>query len=180
MPRDGGSARLFLALWPDAPTRAALARCRDAWVWDAGARPEPDERLHLTLHFLGAVPQQRLPELVEGLDVAAPRFVLTLGRLVRWTNAVAVLEPFDAAPALPHLLHWHAALRERLESLALPVDRRSFRPHVTLARRVGPGAVPPSDPAPVRWPVRGHALVESLAGNRGYVVLRHFGAPQPG
>ena len=168
------SARLFLALWPDDQTRAALARCRDAWAWDAGARPEPDERLHLTLHFLGAVPQQRLPELLAGLNVPAPRFTLPLGRMAPWSNAVAVLEPVDTPRAL---LHLHAVLRERLEGLALPVEQRPFRPHVTLARQVGPQAVPPAEPLPVQWSVRGHALVQSLTANRGYVVLGHFGRP---
>lgn len=172
LPRDAASARLFLALWPDDQTRAALAQRRDAWTWDAGARPEPDERLHLTLHFLGAVPQQRQPELVDGLQIPYPRFALRLGRPERWSNGVAVL---GLEPASRTLLHLHAALSGRLEHLALPVDRRVFRPHVTLARNVGPGAVPPPDSAPVRWSVRGYALVESLAGNRGYVVLRHFG-----
>ena len=172
LPPDTESARLFLALWPDEPTRAALARCRDAWVWDAGARPEPDARLHLTLHFLGAVPQRRLPELVADLNAPAPSFTLQLGRAARWPNAVAVLEPLDAPPAL---LQLHAALRERLEGLGLPVERRAFRPHVTLARQVGPGAVPPAGSMPVDWAVNGHALVRSLTANRGYVVLRHFG-----
>ena len=177
MPRDAESARLFLALWPDDQTRAALARCRDAWIWDAGARPEPDERLHLTLHFLGAVPQQRLPELVDGLQFPFPRFALQLGRPERWSNGVAVL---GLEVVSPTLLHLHAALCDRLERLALPVDRRVFRPHVTLARNAGPGAVPPSDSAPVRWPVSGYALVQSLAGNRGYVVLRQFGRTAAG
>jgi 2'-5' RNA ligase len=172
LPRDAESARLFLALWPDDQTRATLARCRDAWTWDAGARPEPDERLHLTLHFLGAVPQQRLPELVDGLQFPFPRFALHLGRPERWSNGVAVL---GLEVASPTLLHLHAALCERLVRLALPVDRRVFRPHVTLARNVGPNAVPPQHSVPVRWPVSGYALVQSLASNRGYVVLRHFG-----
>ena len=55
--KAGGTSRLFLALWPDDGTREALAGCRDAWAWDAHAVPERTERLHLTLHFLGAVPQ---------------------------------------------------------------------------------------------------------------------------
>jgi 2'-5' RNA ligase len=171
LPRDAEPARLFLALWPDDQTRAALARCRDAWIWDAGARPEPDERLHLTLHFLGAVPQQRLPELVDGLQIPYPRFALRLGRPERWSNSVAVL---GLEVMSPTLLHLQAALCGKLEGLALPVDRRVFRPHVTLARNVGPSAVPPSDLMPVRWPVSGYALVQSLAANRGYFVLRHF------
>jgi 2'-5' RNA ligase len=136
-------SRLFLALWPDDITRAALAQCRNAWIWDDGARPEPDERLHLTLHFLGAVSHQGLPELVDGLRLPSIRFALELERPQRWPNGVAVLQP-SAAPY--GLLEVHAALSDRLDRLGLSVERRQFRPHVTLARNVGASTKPPSNP----------------------------------
>jgi hypothetical protein len=37
----GTSKRLFIALWPDARVRAALAARRDAWQWPPGATPVP-------------------------------------------------------------------------------------------------------------------------------------------
>jgi 2'-5' RNA ligase len=106
--KAGGRARLFLALWPDDDTRAALAQSRDAWAWDARASPEPTERLHLTLHFLGAVPQRRLPELIDGLQVSFSRFTLHLDRTQRWPNGIAALTPKAVPQAL---LALHATLR---------------------------------------------------------------------
>jgi 2'-5' RNA ligase len=47
--------RLFIALWPTPAVRAAVAARRDAVGWPAGAAPVRNERLHMTLHFLGAV-----------------------------------------------------------------------------------------------------------------------------
>ena len=54
---------------------------------------------------------------------------------------------------------------------SLPVEKRPFRPHVTLARHAA-GAVPPSETAPLRWPVNGHALVQSAGGR--YTPLALF------
>ena len=169
--KPAGTLRLFLALWPDDGARAALARCRDAWDWDAGASPEPTARLHLTLHFLGAVRQLRLPELIEGLKARTNPFALCLDQTQRWPNGVAVLAP-KAAP--PGLLALHAALRDGLECLDLATETRRYRPHVTLARRVGDSAAP-AQTSPVHWPVSGYALVESHPVTGEYVMLRHFG-----
>ena len=165
----GDTLRLFFALWPDDGTRKAFARCRDAWAWDTEARPEPTGRLHLTLHFLGDVPQRRLPELMDGLQVPSRQFTLCLGQ-TRWPNGVAVLMPENIPQAL---LALHAALQDRLDRLNFVTETRRYRPHVTLARRVDDLAVP-SETSPVRWPIHGYALVQSHPWPRDYVVLRCF------
>ena len=60
----------------------------------------------------------------------------------------------------------------RLRGLALPVEARSFRPHVTIARRAGLATPPASGPG-LRWKVRDYALVESRPSAQGaYTVLR--------
>jgi 2'-5' RNA ligase len=165
------TARLFLALWPEAAIRAALADWRDAWTWPPGARPVPTERLHLTLHFIGPVERERVAAVADALDVPTTSFELAFGRAERWHHGLAVLRPLDVPPQLPAL---HAALAERLRACDLPVEVRPFRPHVTLARDA-PGAVPPAPGTALRWRVRGHALVESRPGREGgYVVLRHY------
>ncbi len=46
--------RLFFALWPDPPTRTALAMLVDGLPL-VGGRRVPAENLHLTLAFLGNV-----------------------------------------------------------------------------------------------------------------------------
>lgn len=171
---DPPSARLFLALWPGASVRARLAACRDAWRWPPGASPTPDERLHVTLHFIGAVPRQRLQEIEAGFAVPARRFDLTFGRAEVWHGGIAVLRP-DATPAA--LGELHDALRGRLLVLGLRVEDRPFKAHVTCARKAGGAHPPPIVPRSLRWSVRGHALVESRMGRGGgYVVLRRYPA----
>lgn len=163
------SARLFLALWPDAALRDPLARYRDAWRWPAGVSPVPSGQLHLTLHFIGPVPRQRLPLLGNALEVACAPFELALGMPEVWPRGLAVLRPASVPDALVRL---RTALGTALEKLDLPVDTREFRPHITLARRA-PGATPPAIQPAFCWRVNGYVLVESVPG-AGYRIERHF------
>lgn len=155
-PRDAPDrARLFIALWPDADVRAALHAVSTQWRWQPGAAPVPADRLHLTLHFLGDVPRERIAALRAALAVPVTPCVLTLDRAALWRGGVAVLEPITVPAPLVEL---HLALGTALRLLGVAIETRPWRPHVTLARRAR-ADVPRI--APLAWPVRGHALVES-------------------
>ena len=154
------TARLFLALWPGSAALAALAGWQARWTWPPGAAVVAPVQLHLTLHFIGPVPATRLPELARGLAVKSSRFEITFGGVESWRGGLAALCT-DAAPA--GLAALHAELQAALSRLALPVDARRWRPHVTLARRAA-GATPPARAAPLHWSVRGYALVQSQGG----------------
>lgn len=167
-PRD--PARLFLAVWPDEPVRAALQAWQHAVRWPAGARRTAPENLHLTLHFIGAVPRARLPELAAGLARPCPRFELVLDGFTVWPHGVAVMAPSAVPEPLVALV---AALAGALHALALPVDARPYRPHATLARHAAHAALAGAAPPPLRWPVSsGYVLAESAGG---YRVLQRFG-----
>lgn len=160
------SARLFLALWPDPAVRAQLAAARDRWTWPKHATPVRSERLHLTLHFIGEVEQEHAARLADALPAPTAPFQLSLQRNGLWPHGIAVLEP-EAVPS--GLTELQAALGELLRAHALPVDQRSYKPHVTLARRAA-GALPGADGPLVHWQVDRYALVQSRAG--AYEVLR--------
>lgn len=167
-------ARLFLALWPDAGVRRAFARHRDAWQWRGGAGGRPtavvrSDKLHLTLHFIGNVARERLPELRAGLAVPCAGFDLAFGRPALWPRGIAVVEPLAVPDALPAL---HAALADALHRLGLPTEARPFRPHVTLARHAQQAAVPAQAPD-IAWRTDGYALVESCIDD-AYQVLVHY------
>jgi RNA 2',3'-cyclic 3'-phosphodiesterase len=164
--------RLFLGIWPPAEVTTALAKQAAAWSWPASARRSPADRLHITLHFIGAVAAARLPELQQALEVPWEGCELVLDRAEVWHGGIAVLEALRVPPSLALL---HAALAERLRALSLPVEARRFRPHVTLARKAT-GAQPPAAFEPVHWPVAPpYLLLQSLPGGRGYVPLQRFG-----
>ncbi len=128
-------------------------------------------RLHITLHFIGSVPQDRLPELIAGLKVPFKPFDLKLNQPELWRQGLAVLGA-DATPA--RLMRLHGLLREALQRLELPTEAREFRPHITLARHAR-GAAPPAQPLMVRWHVDGYALVESNADPAiGYRIVQSY------
>lgn len=167
-PAPNNPARLFLALWPESGVRQALLAHQHAWHWpDACALVRP-QNLHLTLHFIGAVPRERLEEITGRLAVPLAPFELALGRPALWPDGVSVLEPLAVPDAL---LQLREGLGLALQQLALPVESRPFRPHVTLARRAG-GAKAPASVPPLHWPVKDYALIESSAGL--YQVLRRY------
>jgi 2'-5' RNA ligase len=152
--------RLFFAVWPDTAARAALARLAGEVARDAGGRATRNESLHVTLAFLGSVPRERLPAALaagERASQAAAPFRLSLERLGGGSYAIAWLTP-DSTPA--PLRSLHAALEATLRDAEFALERRMFRPHLTLVRdcvrRARRGALPP-----IAWDVTRLALVAS-------------------
>ena len=167
------TARLFVGLWPPVAVREALAALQGLWSWPAGAALVPPDRLHLTLHFLGQVPVDRVPALRDALEVPFEPHVLELaqGRWRLWPGGIAVLEL--AAPAA--LQRLHAALGAALQSFGWPVEARRYRPHVTFARRATGAQLPRELPSQLQWPVQdGYVLVHSIPG-KDYELLHAFG-----
>lgn len=164
------TGRLFLALWPDAATRDALVAWQ-ATLASPPARPTPARDLHLTLHFLGALDEARLPDVCAAADVASPPLALVLDALQAWPGGLAVAVARETPPALAAL---HAAIGAGLARRGLPVERRAYRPHVTLARRAGrdaTGAALGPRP-PVAWTSAGHAL--AMRDGPHYRVLQRW------
>lgn len=164
--------RLFLALWPPSGVLEALQAHAAEWSWPAQVRATRPERLHVTLHFLGAVDDARLPALRTSLAVPWSGAELVLDEARLWPGGIAVLQARAVPPALAAL---HAELAARLAALDVALEARPWRPHVTLARKAF-GARPPAAFAPLRWRAAGsHALVRTLPGGRGYETLASFG-----
>ena len=166
-----GMARLFIALWPGDALRQALRDWREPCRGGVGTRLVAMEQLHLTLHFLGNVPSQQVPELRSALHLPFRSFELGFSRCERWQGGVLVVPP-DAVPTA--LADLHGALGEALRPFGLPIEKHAFRPHITLARR-HTGPVPPAAAAALRWDVRAYVLVESGArAGGGYEVIETY------
>lgn len=174
--------RLFVALRPPAPVRAALLGTMGGV---ADARWQTDAQLHATLAFLGEVDRHGLRDLEPALAaMRQPGFVLSFAafgafeRRGRVTALWAGLEPAAAIAALAA----RVAQAARLAGLA--PEARKFVPHVTLARFPARGVAPSAlsrflhDRAPpsATWPVRDFALFESRMGHGGshYAQLARF------
>lgn len=164
--------RLFLALWPPAPVQAVIAECARQAA-DSG-RLVPPKRLHLTLAFLGDVDSATRDALitrVAAIDAAAVD--LTLARFGYFPRARIVwLGPRQAPDALLSLA---AALRDAARAVGIRLPSSPFRPHVTLARLVGPPGARGADVS-VRWQARHFSLSESVfhQGRAQYRDLARF------
>jgi 2'-5' RNA ligase len=162
--------RLFFALWPDAAVRSRIDAASQAVAHDRavhGRRVRTD-RLHLTLHFLGAVPDGGLDAALDaGEAVDAARFELVLDRAGGFSRARVTWLGCTDVPE--RLIDLHAQLRDALVARGLPVESRAYAPHVTVQRDVR-GAVAETAIEPIAWPVEAFVLIDSRV-DRGYVEV---------
>ena len=158
--------RLFFALWPDPPTQQAWFDASGPLLAPWGGRRLPPASLHMTLHFLGDVPGNRVRELTALGDAAAAEgFDLRFDRIEAWSKAeLACLRTSEDGPGLTRLVGY---LGSGLALACFTVENRLFKGHVTLARRLTPAE--PSLPLwpPLVWRADTLALVRSRLGPDG-------------
>ena len=101
---------------------------------------------HLTLAFLGNVPDIRLPtlpQIVDSVAAASPPIHLKTGPLGAFPNPHrprVLWLGLDGDTQLLSRMQGH--LQDALEADGFPRERRAFNPHVTLGRARGKGAIP--------------------------------------
>ncbi|MEV4419847.1 RNA 2',3'-cyclic phosphodiesterase [Patulibacter sp. NPDC049589] len=159
--RPGGPGvllSLFVAVFPTEDARFDLQR-----RLPAGSRPTRPEKWHVTLAFLGEVPDERTADVAHALSTVPPPGPITLrlaggGRFgsVLWAGLAGDLEVLAA---------FRARIGSALASAGFPIDGRPFRPHLTVSYRFDPGIQQAlTDYAGPSWPVTELALVRSAAG----------------
>jgi 2'-5' RNA ligase len=132
--------RLFVAVDPPEEVRVDLATALRERAPDllTEAKPVRPEQFHLTLAFLGEVPEERLSAVWSTVErAAASTRPLRLGlagsgafgrdRAVVWVGLVGDTDGLQQLSGV---------LRDRLRAARVPLDTRPFRPHLTLARGV--------------------------------------------
>jgi RNA 2',3'-cyclic 3'-phosphodiesterase len=180
----GRNHRLFVALEPPEPVRRRLAATavelrRAAGRGGDDIRWVAVENVHLTLQFLGAVPEERLPD-VEGAVRAAAAAGRALSLEVRgaggfpnarrprviWAGLAGELAPLGDLVA---------DLGRRFAPLGFPPEDRPFSAHLTLGRaREGRGApgiagalASAADAPPAPWRAAELVLFESHLSPKG-------------
>ena len=135
--------RLFVALEPPDPVRRRVAALQAGLRRDAGrhagdVRWVATDRIHLTLQFLGAVPEERLAavrEAVEAAAAAASPLRLAVGGAGGFPSARRPRVLWAAVTGdLAGLSALVAEVGRRLAPLGFPAEDRPFSPHVTLGR----------------------------------------------
>jgi 2'-5' RNA ligase len=172
-------SRLFFALWPDDAVRLKLARYRLDLARAYEGRAVRPDTLHLTLVFIGEVPETRVAELAGCADrVPACAFDLVVDTAACFEMAHVGWLGCSQPPAA--LFDLQLALRSEAAQAGFGLDPRPFKPHVTVVRNVG---LPfKQQPQPdINWPVRSFNLIESELTESGpaYEILRTWKLSNP-
>ncbi|PWK57883.1 RNA 2',3'-cyclic phosphodiesterase [Silicimonas algicola] len=133
--------RAFVAIpLPD----SLLPACRAAARVAISGRKVPEENLHLTLVFLGTQETRRLEDLAEALEVLRPPPVTVhltgldvLAGFKLSRHLVATVEPEKG------LLQLQEAVERAARRVDIALERRRFRPHVTVVRDCIDPTLPP-------------------------------------
>ncbi len=99
-----------------------------------GAKWGPEENFHLTLRFIGEVPEPFCADIDAALgEIKAPAFDLTIKGVGQFGDRKprAIWADLIACPELSHL---QSKIEIALQRCGLPPEGRTFTPHITLAR----------------------------------------------
>ncbi|HEY2590105.1 MAG TPA: RNA 2',3'-cyclic phosphodiesterase [Steroidobacteraceae bacterium] len=157
--------RLFFAFWPSGAMREALSAAIDGAMKAVHVgRPVPLGNLHVTLAFLGSVPEASLDRLVErarevsGVGGPGAPIEMRFDRIEHWPRAEILCAAASRMPARAEELS--GALKSALVAADFRPDLKPFRAHVTLARQVRRAPYDLGMPA-VTWSFGAFALIES-------------------
>ena len=150
--------RLFIALQLDETFRDALFDVTDAMrTQGIRARYVPEENLHVTLAFLGEVAPGTIPVIEEAIcSVPFTPLTLTTGDIGNFGNLLYVGLEDNA-----ELKRYVALLRNALEQHGIVFDRKKFKAHITIARKVEGNRAFRLQVKKVRMTARGVSLFRS-------------------
>jgi RNA 2',3'-cyclic 3'-phosphodiesterase len=133
--------RLFVALDVGTPVRAALSELTAKLQKTCpSARWVRLEGVHITLKFIGEVPNEKIEAIRQALG-GLPGFApidMRFSGLGFFPNARRPRVFWAGLQASPQLAALVAALEMKLEPLGIPPEKRPFQPHLTLARFESP------------------------------------------
>jgi 2'-5' RNA ligase len=164
--------RLFFALWPDIRQRDRLRDVINSVAKTVEGRAVDRRDWHITLAFIGAFPENRVPYLMErAAQIDVEPFRLIFDRLEYWPRPkVASLCTATVPPDLQTLVD---SLNAVLLDLGVEPEDRTYRPHITVARNARPFTTERlAQRSITEW--SGFELVESVSGPGGvhYVPLK--------
>ncbi|HWK50858.1 MAG TPA: RNA 2',3'-cyclic phosphodiesterase [Steroidobacter sp.] len=166
--------RLFFALWPSDEFRAELEAATVPLARASGGRLISPRNFHVTLLFLGQIPNQRLAVIQQaGEDWAgSAAFALDFDGVESWGRSVLCLTT-SSPPASTIALA--AGLRASLNSQLKQLDERPYNPHITLARDL-PRGLQSQKIKTLRQQVNEFVLVESVPDTSGsqYSILQRW------
>ncbi|HEY8532129.1 MAG TPA: RNA 2',3'-cyclic phosphodiesterase [Limnochorda sp.] len=154
-PAAGQALRVFVAVPLTEALRAALGQVRGRFAGEPAVRWVAPENLHITLRFLGAVPEARLDDVAAAVEEASRQvgpFLLELGSCGRFPPRGAARVLWVGITAGGSELSTLAELLEdALARRGFPREARAFRAHVTVARIRDGWSFPEADAWLAEW-----------------------------
>ncbi len=159
-------ARLFFALWPDNKTQSSFYHVARQFK-DEKIRLVKKSNLHITLEFLGKVSEYDKQQLIEKSNhIQVEPFELELTSIGWWKKpGVLWIGPQHIPQSLTNLVE---SIKQIVEQQGLETDKRSYKPHITIARKVKQDQLPEQS-IDIRWQVNSFALIESKSTDTGVV-----------
>ncbi len=150
--------RLFFALEPGEKVRREIHAVQKKLA--CSGRKVPPEQFHVTLAFLGMQPAEIIPEVA----AIASRMhfspcSLVLDRLGVFRRAGVLWMGATIIPAA--LQNFQQTLLDELERADIGYDRKAWKPHLTLYRRLRNSPVIMAT-VPVTWQLNQFSLIESI------------------
>ena len=167
--------RIFFALWPDDTTRKQIVSSfQQLSIDNKQGRVVSFDNLHITLHFIGNVNQQKLDCLHRAAQaVKADSFNLELDHYGYFHKPKVLWMGIKQIPEA--LITLHNTLGASLAECKFEVELRPYAPHMTLMRKLPkPEAFEKSKS--IGWQVKEFVLVESISieGGVRYEVREHY------
>ncbi|HEY0113513.1 MAG TPA: RNA 2',3'-cyclic phosphodiesterase [Allosphingosinicella sp.] len=139
--------RLFVAIRPPAAIRDQLLDLMEAI---AGARWQDEDQLHLTVQFIGEVDRHLARDVDAALSaIRHPAFELSLNGLGSFDRRGQAKTLWAGVSPHGPLKALHKKVDQALVRTGLEPERRTYAPHITLARLARGGG--PIGPLLQRW-----------------------------
>jgi RNA 2',3'-cyclic 3'-phosphodiesterase len=163
--------RIFFAVWPPVQTARSLAQWAHETRQKTGGKTTPEDKIHLTLAFLGDGDAQRAIRAAKRVKANAHELPIEQARYWRENNIVWA-GPRETPPPLKALFD---SLSVELYREEFILERRPFAAHVTLIRKARASKSLPPLPS-LDWPVDEFVLVRSELSSAGssYEPLERF------
>lgn len=124
--------RVFVGIALPDDIRAALA---DLKVGMPGARWIPPENMHITVAFIGEIDEGAAEDAHEALGrIRVPAFATRLFEIGHFGDGNRARALWIGVERAEPLMRLNDKVETALSQEGIPVERRKYRPHVTLAR----------------------------------------------
>jgi len=160
--------RVFFALWPGDSVRQKIFNVLKQSIYvNSSGQAHGVNNLHLTLHFLGKLTASQLDcVLQQATTVKAKKFELLLDEFGHFEAPKILWLGPKKTPR--HLSDLHTKLANALSICQVPIESRTYRPHVTLMRKFK-GFKESHISNMMYWKVDQFALLESLSTENGVI-----------